>query len=217
MIQEVLYKLQLRDFEEHSVSGDNVVHVSALVQCPLKWFFAAKYPELARAQQFQGYMILGKLVHLGLQGTVEKFMSEFGFRRVSVEVPLEKRINVDGPANLPTIITVKGRADILAETFDGEKVIVEIKTARGDYNMPSPHHVLQLRTYMNMANISKGILLYITPDRIAEYTVNNPLSDHELQKLITEFMQRKAPRYDWECQYYCPYAVLCPYKKTNRR
>jgi len=217
MIQEVLYRLNVEDFEKYVSAGGDVVHASSLPLCPLKWFYRLKYPDLAKAQQYAGYMILGKLVHFGLQKLLME-LQEAGlldFKILGVEVELEKTINIERNG-LPVIVHVKGRADIIAEK-NGEKLVVEIKTAKGDYNIPAPHHLEQLRIYMNMAGAGKGMLIYVTPDRIAEYPVDKPLSDFELQKLVQEFYSRKGPRYDWECQYHCPYAVLCPYKKTNRR
>jgi len=215
MIQEVLYRLNVEDFERFNDVGGDVVHVSVLPLCPLKWFYRLKYPDLVRAQQYGGYMILGKLVHFGLQRLLLE-LQEAGmldFKILGVEVDLEKTINIERNG-LPAIIHVKGRADILAER-DGEKLVVEIKSARGDYGIPAQHHMEQLRIYMNLAGAGKGLLIYFTPDRIAEYPVDKPLSDFELQKLVQEFFERKAPRYDWECGSYCPFNVLCPYKKTN--
>ena len=216
MIQEVLYRLQLKETEEHKPSYSEI-YVTSLVQCPLKFTYSLKFPEIATAQNYQPYLILGKLVHYGLQHLLmELSRSDFlkEFKLVGVEVECSKTISVDA-SNLPYIVHVKGRADLIVEK-DGEKIVVEIKTAKGDYNIPSEHHVLQLRIYMNMLGIGKGLLLYITPERIAEIPVEKPLDDFELSNLVKEFLQRKGPRYSWECSY-CQYAILCPFKKTNSR
>ena len=148
MIQEVLYRLNVEDFEKYVSVGGDVVHASSLPLCPLKWFYRLKYPDLAKAQQYAGYMILGKLVHFGLQKLLME-LQEAGlldFKILGVEVELEKTINIERNG-LPVIVHVKGRADIIAEK-NGEKLVVEIKTAKGDYNIPAPHHLEQLRIYM---------------------------------------------------------------------
>ncbi len=214
MIQEVLYLKQIEEFEKHSIVEANEVHVSALVQCPMKWFYRFKYPDLARAQQYHAYMILGKLVHMGLQSLLMS-LDNSEFKVIGVEVEAAKSINIERNG-MPLVVRIKGRADMIIEDSQG-RVIVEIKTARGDYNMPLQHHELQLRIYMNMLRAKRGLLLYITPDRIAEYPVDKPLDDYELQRLVYEFYQRsKTPKFDWECQY-CQFNILCPMKKVNSR
>ncbi|MBW2675537.1 MAG: PD-(D/E)XK nuclease family protein, partial [Deltaproteobacteria bacterium] len=110
-------------------------------------------------------------------------------------------------------VLITGRIDVLAYRGN-EKIVYEIKTARSDVGIPHQHHIEQLRIYMNMVNAQKGILLYITPDRVTEYYVTNPMSDEELVKLVEEFLKFNGPRYEWECNY-CVYSVICPLKKTN--
>ncbi len=215
MIQEVLYEMNVRDFHRFRSAGDGEVHVSSLVVCPLKWFYAKKYPDIAVAQQFQGYLILGKLVHLGLQRVLEKPGLIHGAKRVLFEVEAEKKVSVEH-RGLTLIYTIKGRADMLVETISGERIVVEVKTAKGDYGIPHKHHELQLRIYMNMLSAEKGVLLYITPDRVTEYHVTGPLGDLELKSLIKGFLDRKGPAWDWECLR-CPYNILCPSKVQNNR
>ncbi len=213
---ELFVRLQLLEFDEHYRKVREhplTIWVSYLVACPLKWFYTMKYPEIARAT-FRGCFVLGKLAHLGLQQLAKLYAEELGFRQVEIEKDVEKRINVD-LNDLPRIVRLSGRIDILATDEDDEKIVVEIKTARSDAYLPHEHHVQQLRIYMNLANASKGVLLYITPDRVAEYTYTNPASDEELQKLVATFLRFEGPRYEWECTY-CQFSSICPRKKTNQ-
>lgn len=213
MIQEVLYRLYLKEFEEHSSASADEIYVSSLTLCPLKFFYAIKYPDIARITCYQPYLIVGKILHYGLERLLKE-IKNLNFTLIDTEVNVEKRISIVRNG-LPLIITVKGRIDILVKEKDS-LIPVEIKTAKGDHNIPSEHHVLQLKIYMNMLNASKGILLYITPDRITEYTVEGPISDYDLVKLITNFLDRKGPRYPWECTW-CIFNILCPNKKNSRR
>jgi len=49
------------------------------------------------------------------------------------------------------------------------------------------------------------------------YSAEEALSDEEVAKIAREFfIEKKSPRYEWECQY-CLYKSLCPlaWKKTE--
>ena len=212
-VTELLYRLHLAEFEEH-LSGlePGTIWVSALTQCPRKWLYMQRFPEVARAQ-FKGAFALGRAAHLGLQQILALYAGSLGFSRLEVEREVVKRINVER-GDLPAIVTLRGRVDALAVDGAGERVVIEIKTARSDAGLPHEHHVEQLRIYMNMAGARRGILLYLTPDRVAEYTYTEPVDDEELQRLIEGFLRFEGPRYEWECRY-CPYAPLCPFKRGN--
>lgn len=211
-ITELLYKLQLREFEEHfkKVRGymGLRIWVSALTQCPRKWFYILRFPELSQVE-FKGFFVLGKAVHMGLQQLLEEYYPSLGYDRVESEVEVEKQVQLDDGK----VVLLSGRVDVIAYRGD-EKIVYEFKTARSDIGLPHEQHVLQLKIYMNMVNANKGILLYVTPDRVAEYKVDTYISDDELKKLVDWFMKADTPRYDWECSY-CPYAVMCPVKRDN--
>lgn len=211
-VTELLYKLQLREFEDHFRRVKEykgwLVWVSALTQCPRRWFYMLRFPE-AMQVQFKGAFALGRAAHAGLQQLLQSYYPTLGYEKLETEVEVEKRLVLhDGRDVLLT-----GRIDALAFK-GGEKVVYEIKTAKSDTGLPHEHHLLQLRIYMNIVSTAKGVLLYLTPDRVAEYFVKEPISDEELMKLVEEFLEFKGPRYDWECSY-CVYSVICPLKKTN--
>ncbi len=214
-VTDLLYQAQIKEFDEHfervRSSRVPVVWVSALVLCPMKWRLMLRYPEIARAC-FRGSFVLGKLAHVGLQRFLMECATMLGFEWIECEVPVEKSVALsDG-----SVAIVSGRIDALARK-NGERIVIEFKTARSDRGLPHQHHVEQLRIYMNMVNASRGILLYVTPDRVAEYEYDEPMNNEELAQLVESFIKaEKAPRFDWECNY-CLYAPLCPRKIVNTR
>jgi len=144
----------------------------------------------------------GRLIHRGLQDLLE----QYGFRS---EVEVEKLVKINDE-----FVGVTGRLDALG-LWNDRLTVVEIKSSRSDNELPREHHVLQLRIYMNLARAQQGILLYVTPDRLAEYVFDAPLSDHELKVLVEETIENtRHPRYSWECQY-CPFNNMCPWKQSN--
>ena len=193
---------------EHRDSGVVSVSVTDLVYCSEKYFMQMKYPELKIAQNHYPMLIMGRVLHRGLQEILTEYLHDF----VEVEVPVEKSINIE-LNGLPQIVRVSGRVDALLK----DDTVIEFKTSRADHELPLEHHVLQLRIYMNITGRNRGILFYINPDRIAEYTITKPLDDNELQQLITETLaNKKHPRWSWECSY-CPYNILCPHKVLQNR
>jgi len=212
-ITELLYRLQLEEFEEHYarlLSRPGTVWVSALVLCPTRWRLMLRFPELAKAD-FRGSYALGRAAHLGVEQLLRDHAQDLGFSKVETEVEVERRVTVDGAS-----VLLSGRVDALGLSGGG-RTVIEVKTARGDYGLPHEHHLLQLRIYMWMLGASRGVLLYLTPDRVAEYEVGEPLSEGEVADLVRGFLRGEpSPRYDWECGY-CPYAPLCPRKRVRGR
>ena len=189
----LLYEWSKEEAEKHQREL-GTFWVVDLVRCPLKRDFERKYPELSSSLIFRPNLLLGRLVHLGL----EKLLSE-RVEDVRVEVEGEREVYVETGK-----VKVRGRIDIII----GE-IGIEIKTARADFSMPQQHHVDQLRAYNWLFDLSGGILIYVTPDRIAQYEVMETMEEGEIKERI---LSDKAPRYDWECVY-CIYNVLCPQKR----
>lgn len=187
-----------------------VVWVSDLVSCSLKSAYSLEYPELELAELFNPVLVHGTLVHRGLEELLKQIL---GQRGVKVEVELEGGMEVDLSAVAPGSgkVTVKGRADIVLTLPTGERLGVEIKSMRGDAPLPLEHHAEQARVYNTLFNLSATLLVYITPERITQYAERERLSPEEIARRVLE---RKAPRYPWECRY-CPFAVLCPSKVTR--
>lgn len=110
----------------------------------------------------------------------------------------------DGEGN---VFRIHASPDVLLE---GE--VVELKyTSTPLESIPLEHHEAQLKIYMNIAE-SGGRLVYLTPRGVREffYDGGEAFTDDEIALLAREFfIERKSPRYEWECQY-CPYRAICP-------
>jgi CRISPR-associated exonuclease Cas4 len=161
------------------------------VYCPLKRVFRQKFPELSFA--FEPNMVLGEMVHVGIQ----EALKEKGFE---IEKEIEEKIVIEG-----TEYIFKGRIDAFSNDM-----IIEIKTARSSTGLPHPHHLLQLRIYMAMTGVRRGLLVYITSDRIVEYPVEN--SNIDLGEMVQKHVEaREFPLWEWECRL-CNYNRFCPYR-----
>ncbi|MCG2909640.1 MAG: Dna2/Cas4 domain-containing protein, partial [Stygiolobus sp.] len=97
---------------------------------------------------------------------------------------------------------------------NNERIVVEIKSAKGDKGLPLEHHKAQLQLYLWLFNVRKGILIYVTPDRVTEYIIDQPADEVGVIRLTEETLRAsKAPRYQWECKY-CVFKVICPNIKS---
>ena len=201
MIVEKVLRKKLEEYLSH-VKEENTLYVTDLVRCPLKNYYEKTYKELAMSEVFTPSAILGDFVHAGLEDFIKN-----NFANSQAEMDVEREILVNGRQ-----IKIKGRIDALAE-IDGEKTVIEIKTARADKGLPHEHHKAQLQIYLWITGIKKGLLVYVTPDRITEYPINEPLDEAVVIRLAEETLKMsKTPRYSWECKY-CVFSSVCPYKK----
>ncbi len=201
MIQELLYRMKLEDMKKH-VRGENEYYVSDLTRCPRKIEYEKNFPELVLNQAYDPTLLLGDIVHLGLEAFLKKIFGE-GILKGILGVEVEKKRSIGK-------YTIRGRIDALIELESGERMGVEIKYSRRDIGLPHQHHVLQVKIYNWLYDLPKSILIYITPNRITEYDIEEKVSEEEILLLIED---EKSPRWPWECQY-CRFAILCPYKKT---
>ncbi len=188
MITEIVISWRLRELEKHEKNG---IWVTDLIRCPLKREFEERYPELHKATVFTPSTILGSLVHLGLENLLSSELN------AEVEVRREKVIGD---------YKIVGRIDAIIG-----KVGVEIKSSRADIDIPYEHHVLQARIYNWLYDLEKTVLVYVTPDRFAEFPIEDSAKEEEILRLIVD---KKAPKYDWECRY-CHFSVICPNKRRK--
>ncbi|ACP36263.1 CRISPR-associated protein Cas4 [Sulfolobus islandicus Y.G.57.14] len=202
MITEFLLKKKLEEQLSH-VKEENTIYVTDLVKCPRKVKYESEYKELAISQVYAPSAILGDILHLGLENLLkENFTAE-------AEVETQREIQVEG-----RVYKIKGKADAIIKNSSGESIIIEIKTSRSDKGLPLIHHKMQLQIYLWLFNTKKGILIYITPDRIAEYEINEPLDEATIVRLAEDTITlRNSPRFNWECKY-CIFSVICPAKLT---
>ncbi len=202
MIQEILYKTRLEEMKKH-VRGEKELYVTDLVRCPLKIEYEIKYPELVIQQAYSPPTILGDVVHKGLENLLIEAKS---LNLIDGEVNIE----VEGSKSIEEYI-IKGRIDAIIVKKDGRRIGVEIKYTKSDMGLPLQHHVLQVKIYNWLFDLSETILIYLTPDRITEYRVEERIDEYELLSLITS---KQAPRWSWECSY-CVFSILCPHKKPR--
>ncbi len=192
MILEIISDWRLREFEEHKkLRESGGIEVTDLIRCPLKRGFEEKYPELYKASAYTPATILGSLVHLGL----EKILSN----ELNAEIEIKHERNIGE-------YKIVGRIDAKLG-----KVGIEIKFSRADFEIPYEHHILQVKIYNWLFDLEKTVLIYITPDRVTEFIVDEKMEEEEIVRLIVD---KTAPRYDWECRY-CFFSVLCPNKKRK--
>jgi len=172
--------------------ADNEVWITDLTECPKKAEFRVKMPDYNLPTPST---IVGDFVHVG----VLLWLREFYEAEIEKEITKE----IDG-------WTIKGRIDAILE----EGIVVEIKFMRASPERTAlPHHVEQLRLYLWLTGLEKGVLLYVTPDGIYEHVITTPLKDEQVRMLLRE---EQTPRWDWECQY-CSWSSFCEKKVRKER
>jgi len=197
-ILHILYKKFMSEQTSrlNELTDPSVVYVTDLVSCHHKYHLRKLYPELSIS--FEPSAVMGNLVHAG----VESIILEYGFKP---EFQLEKHIELNG-----RVYVLKGRVD----AFNPEtREVLEIKSVKNLQGEPYEHHVHQLNIYLNLLDSPKGYLLYISHDKIFEYTVRPfPIDvEGELASLLRD---ERHPRYAWECRY-CPFRKICPYRRAE--
>jgi len=164
--------------------------VSELVECSKKSEFRLKLPEYDLPSPAT---MVGEFVHRGVLQWFEEYY----------EAEIEKEITkeLDG-------WTIKGRVDAILD----DKFLVEVKFMRASPERePLGHHKLQLRLYLWLTDLEKGVLLYVTPEAIYEHTIDIPFTDEQVRMLLRE---EQTPRWDWECGY-CSWSSF--FEKKVRR
>lgn len=209
VVLEELYRIRQQEFTEKlkEQSDPHIVYVTDLTSCSHKRVLRRNYPLLSF--RFEPQMILGDLVHLGLESTLTGIKHERG--RWVAEVEVNQEYEVEGE-----FYRLKGRADLVYYEDEEPSVVVEIKTSRDlPDNKPLEHHILQLQVYMNVLGASRGFLVYVTPERLVEFPIEK--SSIDIKALLRETVENaRRPRYEWECRY-CPYSRLCPYSLNTRK
>lgn len=198
-IVSLIYSYTKSEREKHKKER-GIVWVTDLVRCPLRATYEELYPELSLQDIFKPSLIVGSLVHRGLESILRDLIQGFV---VETEAEGSKDVTLyDG-----STVTVRGRLDIVLSR-DSERIAIEIKSSRSDRGIPQRHHVDQVRAYNWLADLSGSILLYVTPTRITQFYIEDRMDSSEVVDRITS---KKAPRYSWECAY-CVYSVMCPSK-----
>lgn len=207
-----IYKYQLGEYNKRlkDMTDERVIYVTDLVACPLKRRYRIRYPLLAFSLEPRS--IIGEFIHKGIQSIFETSPSDAGVTWRS-EVEISTKINIDGETYL-----VKGRADLVGyEERNGEarpRYIVEIKSLRKITETPLEHHVKQLLIYLKLFGADKGILFYVSFDKIVEYEYTSKDAESvDIVELVRATISAdRVPRYEWECKY-CPFRKICPYSR----
>lgn len=191
-ITKLIYDMKLEDFARRleELQNPSIVYVSDMVYCPLKRRFRLAFPHLTF--EFEPIAIMGELVHRGLQA----ILAERGYQ---VEYEVSREYALDN-----NVYLVKGRVDAY-----GHNEVIEIKTSRGLADaLPYQHHLLQVKAYLELTGAERGVLLYVSPDKIYEYQIT--LEEKVVERLLDETLRAvSAPRWDWECRS-CAFVKICP-------
>jgi len=172
--------------------AEDEVWITDLTECPRKAEFRVKMPDYNLPTPST---IVGDFVHVGVLSWLREFY----------EAEIEKEITkeIDG-------WRVKGRIDAVVN----DQFIVEIKFMRASVERePLPHHIEQVRLYLWLTGLEKGVLLYVTPEAVYEHEITIPYRDEQVAELLRE---KQIPRYDWECSY-CNWSGFCERKVRRER
>ncbi len=198
-IISIIYRDRIKEQMERleELRDPHIIYVTDLISCSHKYLLRRSFPELTI--HFEPITVFGELIHRGL----EAYLSDKGY---VVEKPIEKTYTIDDEKYI-----LKGRVDAYNEE---EGIVVEIKSGRGNHNLPREHHILQLQIYLNMLDLDKGILIYITPDRLLEFSIDRTAID--IETMLRELVYNSVhPRWQWECKY-CIFQRICPYRSPEQ-
>lgn len=179
--------------EKYKGEGKTILFVPELCECSEKRRMRQKFPEIERAEIYNPRFAVGQLIEEALR---HRFKGE--------EKNCTKELIVDGKPYL-----ISGTIDIIEPE---EKIPIEVKYQTSLQDKPLEHHILQLRLYLWLIGSERGELLYVSPEGLKSFVIEEPLADKEVVELIKD---GKSPRWsEWECQY-CPYRQFC--SKSNCR
>jgi len=171
-----------------------------LTRCSRKRDIEFTYPEFTWFYTFNTRLVIGELIHKGLEYLAECGLIHGLQYDVHTELMFEKTLDLDGRS-----IIVVGRPDLTFEVEDEIEAVVDIKCVTRLHGAPYEHHELQVALYKWLSGANSGYLLYVSPQGFVQRKVEKTVSDDDVKQLITE---KKIPRYTWECEY-CAYARFC--------
>ncbi len=197
-LRELLFSTYQKRQEEFKPKSDNEIWVSWLSECQVK------REQVTEENSNPYWLIRGIVTHIGVQTFLREEVAE---AEKKVEYPLE----VDGKQYV-----IKGSVDLVLK--DG--TLVELKTSRRSFMSYYPQHVFQLRLYMFMLHVDRGLLVYLTPDDVLEHKVTwdtpsglfepFPEITHEyLVKAVRDYLGHRRISPFGECP-------ICFLKKTCR-
>lgn len=223
--------------EQKNISKEVYIPITALFDCSHKFYLSTRSPLFTLFAQpvifspESNPLLLGKLVHKGLQAYLKEaleflrtdnelkyLLGKFNLsdiKKVLDEYWIKKTFTVNINKNgTPTTVeaVLVGRADVYVE--DTVRLVFEIKSTQNPKNLPKPHHVLQLRTYLNLLNADKGQLVYFTPSNFYYFNIDDPLTDEEVKEYIIRLLEDRNIVRSY-CKY-CMFNRLCKYSSHTQ-
>jgi len=178
LINHIVRRMELRYQRK-----EGCLHVRDLVSCRLKKELEETYSVLHKAVYYAPAVLLGEVVHWGIEMLFGKEETQREFKR-----------EIDGSV-------IYGHPDIVLPNS-----IIELKYQKSLYGCPRPHHELQTQFEAWVAGKSFGTLIYISPDGWREFTYR-ALTDSEVRDLL---VKERTPMWEeWECSY-CQFNGVCP-------
>ena len=193
MIIEKIWRTFI-DYEKEKYledEDDKKIHVHDIIRCKYKYYLKKMFPEVT----------LPIIPSIFIGESVDDFVKELAKRignLESTEANIEIKVTIDGKEKV-----LVGRPDLLFEDC-----VVEIKYSRDLTDKPLEHHINQLKMYLFMTGKKQGYLVYITPQGLREFTIEEQFDANSFKEFIATW---KSPRYDWECEY-CEFRFICPYR-----
>lgn len=167
--------------------------VSDLYSCRKKVNFRRENKiEVAFSDDFSAKSrAIGILIHKGLQ----EYLKEDDYE---IEKKIVKEIDD---------YKIVGKVDAI-----NDEEVLEIKYQKS-FKGANKHHILQLSTYLNMTGLKHGTIIYITPFKFTDVSVDSVIDDDYIRFLINNDF---SPFGDWECSY-CEYNGICDMKVKKKR
>lgn len=215
--------------EKLKTKKPNEIWVDDIAYCRIKSILARKFPELNATKKLEPAIILGDIIHIGVEKILE---NKYGsLVKTEDDNSFKEKIIID---NVEYVIS--GRPDAILDK-NGVKEIIEIKSGRDVKDPPSFNHLVQVFVYMTLLKIPRCRILYFTNKRIIEVSMslddakkkiaNTIMSSHTdemdiLRDLVKKWLSMKRPWATWECDY-CHFQKICSgaaysnngYKKRN--
>ena len=187
MFKHLHWKYDVLREEMYKKFGDRVIFAHEITRCSRKNELEKSYSWTRFSSWLVPSILLGEVVHEG-------FAKIFGEQTAPYVKPLGDYI-------------ISGSPDAMINDKPAE-----VKFQRTAPESPKEHHIDRLKLYMWLTGSDEGYLIYLTPERVAAFTVNETVSDVAVMGML----KKMYPRYEWECRL-CQFSGICEFAQTERR